>query len=289
MSFCDVAVVMLAHNGEEYTKYALESILAAATKPWEIFLVDNASSDNTPALFKQFTPLLRRAGIKVHSWRNKENKGCSLARNEAWEKVTSRYTVFMDNDAAVCSRDWLARFITCFDEHPKLRILGGKMIYPWHPHPIQSAGVLISPLGRIAFRGRGAERNDPRFQAFWPAWGLISACWMMRTDLRDEVGYLDETFHPVQYEDLDLCIRTRLAGWEVAYTPLVEIYHFEGITTAAVGDEEYKANIARNSLKFRERYHKLFKTFADDTPPEEFRWLPRNELGLTGKLNLSIR
>jgi GT2 family glycosyltransferase len=289
MSFCDVAVVILAHNGEEYTKFALDSILAAGNKPWEIFLVDNASSDSTPELIKQYTKLLEKAGIKVHTWRNDYNKGCSLARNEAWEKVNSRYTVFMDNDAAVCSRDWLARFITCFDEHPKLRILGGKMIYPFKPHPIQSAGVIINPLGRVAFRGRGAARNAPQYQAFWQTWGLISACWMMRTDLREDVGYLDETFHPVQYEDLDLCIRTRLAGWEVAYTPLVEIYHFEGMTTEALGEDNYKTNIAKNSLKFRERYHELFKTFADDIPAEEFRWLPKNELGLTDTLDLSIR
>ncbi len=289
MSFCDVAVVILAHNGEEYTKYALDSILAAATKPWEIFLVDNASSDNTPALFKQYSKIYNQAGIKVHSWRNSENLGCSLARNQAWEKVSSRYTVFMDNDAAVCSRDWLARFITCFDEHPKLRILGGKMIYPYEPHPIQCAGVVISPLGRVAFRGRGEERQDPAYQAFWPAWGLISACWMMRTDLRDEVGYLDESFHPVQYEDLDLCLRTRLAGWEVAYTPLVEMYHFEGMTTNAVGDVQYQSNIAKNSLKFREKYHELFKTFPDELPAEQFRWRNSAEFGMSNKLNLNIR
>ena len=287
MSFCDVSIVMLAHNGVNFTRHALASILQAKTLPWEIFLVDNASEDDTPDLIRDFTPRLEKAGIRLQTWRNAENLGCSLARNQAWEKATAKYTVLMDNDAAVCTSDWLARLIATFDRHPNLAILGPKMIYPYRPHPIQCAGVSISRLGRIAFRGRGANRQDPRYQQFWPTWALISATWMMKTDLRNTVGWLDELFHPVQYEDLDLCVRTRLAGFDVAYSPEVEMYHFEGITTASFGQEEYKVNIARNSLKFRERYHQLFKTFTEELPPEEYHWLARAELGLRPELDLT--
>jgi len=287
MSFCDVSIVMLAHNGVDFTRHALTSILQAKTLPWEIFLVDNASEDDTPNLIRDFTPRLEKAGIRVHTWRNAENLGCSLARNQAWEKATSKYTVFMDNDAVVCTSDWLVRLITIFDQRPNLGILGPKIIYPYRPHPIQCAGVSINRMGRVAFRGRGAERHDPRYQQFWLTWSLISATWLMKTDLRDSVGMLDELFHPVQYEDLDLCIRARLAGFEVAYTPEVEMYHFEGITTASFGQDEYKVNIARNSLKFRERYHQLFKTFTEELPADEYRWLKRPELGLRPELDLT--
>lgn len=286
MAFCDVSIVMLAHNGVQFTRHALESILAADTLPWEMFLVDNFSDDGTPELIAEFSPRFQKAGIKFITWRNSENKGCSLARNEAWVKATSKYTVFMDNDAVVCTKNWLEQLIRVFDENPKMGILGAKMIYPYLPHKIQCAGVAISPLGRVAFRGRGADRYDPRYQELWQTWALISACWLMRTDLRDSVGLLDELFHPVQYEDLDLCVRAKLAGFEVAYCPSVEMFHFEGITTASFGKDEYAVNIARNSLKFRERYHKLFKTFTDTVPQEEYRWLKRSELGLLPELDL---
>ena len=289
MSFCEVGIVMLAHNGADFTRYALEGILSAETKPQEMFLVDNCSADATPDLIQEFAPRFVAAGITFTTWRNDENKGCSLARNEAWEKVKSQYTVFLDNDCVVCSKEWLRLFIDEFAAHPKLGVIGPKIIYPYQPHKIQCAGVSISRLGRVAFRGRGADRDDPRYQSYWNTWSLISACWMMRTDLRESVGYLDELFHPVQYEDLDLCVRARLKGFEVAYTPKVEMYHFEGITTASFGAEEYKVNIARNSLKFRERYHKLFKTFdpADELPAEEYRWLRHAELGLRMELDLT--
>ena len=287
MSFQNAAIVMLAHNGEHFTRHALESILAAQSLPREMFLVDNASEDGTPALIREFQPRFEQAGIAFTTWRNAENKGCSLARNEPWAKVTMPYTVFMDNDTAVRTSRWLEHFIHCFEEHKNLGVVGAKMVYPYLPHKIQCAGVSISRLGRVAFRGRGADIDDPRYQSYWPTWSLISACWLMRTDLRETVGYLDELFHPVQYEDLDLCVRARLKGYEVAYTPNVEMYHFEGITTASFGKEEYKVNIARNSLKFRERYHALFKDFTDELPPEEYRWLLRSELGLRPELDLT--
>lgn len=289
MEYVDCGIVVLAHNGVDFTRCCLDSILGADTLPRELFLVDNASDDETPVLFERALPRFREAGVAVVTWRNRENKGCSLARNEAWERITMPYAVFMDNDAAVCTRDWLARLEKTFHEHDELGILGPKMIYPYKPHPVQCAGVSINRLGRIAFRGRGQRRDDPRYGTYWKTWALISACWMMRTSLRDDVGYLDEHFHPVQYEDLDLCVRARLAGYEVAYTPDVEMYHFEGITTASFGENTYRRTIARNSLKFRERYHDLFRTFEDELPADEYRWLQRDELGLQPELDLSYR
>jgi GT2 family glycosyltransferase len=111
----------------------------------------------------------------------------------------------------------------------------------------------------------------------------------MRTDLRDTVGMLDELFHPVQYEDLDLCLRARDQGWDVRYTPSVEIYHFEGITTASFGQKEYRRNIVRNSSRFRQRWQHCFPQLPPDPqiPGLEFRWLERDELGLEQELDLS--
>lgn len=118
MPIQDCAIVMLAHNGAEFTVHALQSILRAEDLPREIFLVDNGSDDSTPELFAEAIPRLETAGVAVTSWRNEENKGCSLARNEAWEKVTAAYTVLMDNDAAVCTSTWLSRFMAEFGRRP---------------------------------------------------------------------------------------------------------------------------------------------------------------------------
>ena len=287
MTTSDCAIVILAHNGVDFTKACVESILGALVAPTELFLVDNGSTDGTPQLVAELEPRIRAAGIRFETWRNSENKGCSEARNDAWAKVTCPYTVLLDNDTAVCTPDWLARLQAAMEASLRLGILGTKMIYPYEPHPIQCAGVGVSPLGRIAFRGRGKARGEARFCQFREVHALISACWIMRTDLRTSVGYLDEIFHPVQYEDLDLCLRAEQAGFTVAYTPEVEMYHFEGITTASFGQKEYRRNIAKNSLKFRERWHHVYRTYEEELPADEYRWLERDELGLRPELDLA--
>lgn len=288
MSYCDASIVILAHNGVRFTQYCLESLLASPTKPRELFLVDNASTDRTPELIAEAEPRFLETGVRFVTWRNSENKGCSLARNEAWERATSTYTVFLDNDVAVCTRDWLQRLVGKMHSRSDLAVLGPKMIYPFKPHPIQCAGVSLTPLGRVCFRGRGRARFHPRFCRPRRVPALISACWIMRTRLCHEIGYLDELFHPVQYEDLDFCLRAVRAGWQVAYTPEVEMYHFEGITTESFGGDSYRRNVARNSTRFRQRWHDLFPRVAEDLPPDDLRWLSREEMGLTPDLEVSF-
>jgi GT2 family glycosyltransferase len=289
MAVCDCSIVILAHNGKDFTRTCLESVLRSADLPRELFLVDNASTDATPELVEAFAPLFRQQGVRFVTWRNRENKGCSLARNEAWEQATATWTLFMDNDTAVCTPDWLSRLQGYMTAHPDTALTGPKLIYPYRPHPVQCAGVSFNPLGRVCFRGRGDGRGAPPWAQDQSVHALISACWIMRTDLRDTVGMLDELFHPVQYEDLDLCLRARDQGWDVRYTPSVEIYHFEGITTASFGQKEYRRNIVRNSSRFRQRWQHCFPQLPPDPqiPGLEFRWLERDELGLEQELDLS--
>lgn len=282
----DCSIVILAHNGAHFTRYCLRSLGRASTLPRQLLLVDNASADDTPAVIAAEIPELRRAGIEVATWRNAENLGCSLARNQAWEQAAGEYVVFLDNDAAVRSRDWLAGLAGALQADPRLAIVGPKLVYPFLPHPIQCAGVAINPLGRIRFRGRGRPLQDPAYAQPARVPALISACWMMRNRLLREIGGLDELFHPVQYEDLDLCLRANQAGYHCAYLPTVEMYHFEGRTTAAEGKPAYQRNIAEQSAKFRRKWRDTLKNYPPD--PEDYRWLADAELGLGQELDLSL-
>ncbi|NOY79384.1 MAG: glycosyltransferase [Kiritimatiellaeota bacterium] len=282
------SLVMLAHNGHAFTRTCLESLLRAGDMPGEFFLIDNGSTDATPDLIAEFAPRFEDAGVRFVTWRNEQNKGCSQARNEAWERAAGRYVVFMDNDTAACTRNWLSLLAKSLDDAPEAALAGPKLIYPFRPHPIQCAGVSFNRLGRVAFRGRGRPRHTPQFSFRRSVPALISACWIMRNDLRHTIGMLDRLFHPVQYEDLDLCLRARRAGFDVLYNPTVEMYHFEGITTAAVGATEYRRNIARNSARFRERWHEVFPVFEDDLAPGDYRWISRRELGLRPELDLTL-
>jgi GT2 family glycosyltransferase len=222
----------------------------------------------------------------VTSWRNPEHLGCSEARNQAWEHATTRYVVFLDNDCVVRSRDWLELLVAEFATDAELGIVGPKLLYPFRPHKIQCAGVSINPVGRVRFCGRGEPRESAEFAIRREVVALISACWMMRNDLRESIGMLDPLFHPVQYEDLDLCMRVNAAGMHCAYTPSVEMYHFEGTTTAAKGDAAYQRVIVANSAKFRKKWREAIRQLPAD--PADFRWRAHSEMDLGSEIDLRV-
>lgn len=282
----DCSIIMLAHNGVEFTRRAFENLLRAQTLPAEFVFADNGSTDSTHEAPEEFADRFKAEGVIFTPMRNEENLGCSLARNLAWEKTTRPYTVFMDNDTAVCTSDWLHRFKDEMDADAHLGVLGPKLIYPYKPHTIQCAGCAINPKGRVRFRGRGAGRYDVQYAQHAVVPVLISACWITRRKFLDELGGLDELFHPVQYEDLDFCMKVNQTGGFCAYTPEVEIYHFEGVTTASFGQKTYQRNIAEQSMKFKKRWMDVIRTYPED--PSDYRWLADEELGLEPGLELNV-
>ena len=282
-----VSIIILGHNGADLTELCLNSILKSESLPKELIFVNNGSTDSTPDLINSLKVTFDEAGIDFKLITNEDNLGCSLARNLGWKEATQPYVVFMDNDTHVCTKNWLKHFTEKMDANPKLGVLGAKMIYPFKPHNIQCAGVDISKLGRIRFRGRGQNRHEPEFNEFIKVPVLISACWIKRREFLEDLGGLDEHFHPVQYEDFDLCMKANQAGYYCAYTPEVEIYHFEGKTTASFGKENYQRNIVEQSLKFRQRWTKEIRTFPEHKEID-FTWLADSELGLTNELNLEM-
>lgn len=286
MQHADIAVVVLAHNGRPYSEQCLASLLRSNPLPQELFLVDNGSTDGTGELFAQIAVQATALGMCVYTWSNDENKGCSAARNDAWRMATTGYVMFLDNDTVVRRRDWLAQLQAVLDADSGVALVGPKLVYPHKPHPIQCAGVMVNPHGRVRFRGRGQPIDATEFAQPADVHALISACWLMRNSLRDTVGVLDELFHPVQYEDLDLCFRAREAGYQCRYSPCTEVYHFEGKSTAASGKHLYQRVIAENSTKFRCKWRDQIRQLPPD--PSDYRWLEDEELGLSHDIDTTI-
>ena len=180
--------------------------------------------------------------------------------------------MFLDNDVAPRTRDWLPRLAAGLESHPRAALMGPKLLYPLPPHAIQCAGVGISRRGHVCFRGRGEPRGDPRVNRPEAVQCLISACLLARADLVRESGGFDEAFNPVQFEDFDLCYRLRSRGWEARYLPEVEMYHVESVTTqGGPARLTNPAVVVRNGLTFQRRWRQLFA--QEDGPAEDAcRW-----------------
>jgi GT2 family glycosyltransferase len=261
-----ISIIILACNKAEYTRLALRGLRESTFPDVETILVDNGSSDNTPEVFAEHA-----AAAEAKGWTTKlisfpENIGAIAGRNRALTEATGDYIVFMDNDVVIGVRSFLEKLVRRFEEQPDVGIIGPKILFAAPPHLIQCAGCEVCRGGRVNFLGRGKPGDTPEFNRLREVQCLISACWIMKREVRDKVGELDMLFHPVQFEDIDYCYRAREAGYRVLYDPSVFVYHFENVTTDGTPSLNYTYLTVKNGVKFKQKW---LQVFAKENGPED--------------------
>lgn len=265
------SIITLTFNKLNYTRKCMESVLATTGADYEVIAVDNGSTDGTQDYLRQAAADFAKKGMELRTILNMANVGSPAGRNQAMKVARGEHFVFMDNDVMVKDADWLVKLRAAMDADAKTAIAGPKIIYPFPPHLIQCAGVAISRTGRVQFRGRGepndaAEFNQPKFVQC-----LISACFMLKRALYEEIGEMDVDFSPLQFEDFDYCYRARERGHKVLYTPSVEVDHWESVTsegTPAIANREV---MLKNWLKFKRKWQHAF-AHEDGPPDSECVW-----------------
>ncbi|MHC4248011.1 MAG: glycosyltransferase family 2 protein [Planctomycetota bacterium] len=280
-----VGVVFLAHEQPRYVAAGLGSLTRDSGARLEAVVVDNGSGPEVGRVLDDFEREAAAAGHVVKRLRFDENVGAIRSRNEGLALVESEYVALIDSDCLARTQGWLAKMAAYLDAHADVGVVGPKLVYPWKPHAIQCAGCDVTRSGRVVFRGRGEPRGATEFADERDCPCLISACWLMRTRLWNELGPLDERFNPVQFEDIDWCYRARQAGWRVVYWPGVEMYHFEGTTTTRTPGIEYNSLTARNAVKFKRKWREVIEREGGmpdrEVPPwlKDVGWRPIEEVG----------
>ena len=268
------SLIVVSYNKRPYTELCLRGQLACTPPAGQIIVVDNGSTDGSLEVFDEELEVdSETSGVEFVLIRNASNLGACTARNQGLEVARGDYVAFMDNDVVVRHRDWLARLRAVLDEDEKVGICGPKLLFPFPPYDIECAGAAISRNGRVQYRGRGQAAAAPEWSRAVEVQCLISACWLMKKSVVDEVGSLDEIYNPAQFEDFDFCYRAREHGWRVLYEPTAEMYHFESVTTDGSADVIYKYVTIKNWQTFKGRWRHMFEK-EDGPPDEECQWQP---------------
>ncbi len=271
-----VSLILLHHNKAHYSRACLHSLLRSNYRPLQIINVDNGSQDETPRVLDEWERLAHAHDVQTKRLNFGSNVGAVAGRNAALEIAEGDFLGFLDNDMLLAQVDWLERLLSFFSlpENHRCGIVAPKLLFPWSPFAIECCGVGVSKQGRIQYLGRG-EASENWTQPF-EVQCLISAAWLMRRALVQQIGVLDEIYSPVQYEDLDFCYRARQAGWSCCVQPQAHMYHFEHTTTAGSGDINFKYVTTKNGITFKKRWSQMFKYEAG---PEEaqtaWRELPK--------------
>ncbi|HEX6828346.1 MAG TPA: glycosyltransferase family 2 protein, partial [Burkholderiales bacterium] len=135
-------------------------------------------------------------------------------------------------------------------------VVGAKLLYP--EELVQHAGVLLNVTGVAGHAHAYYLRDDPGYfgravlaQDFMAVTG---ACMMVRRDIYEALGGLDEENLAVAFNDVDFCLRVREAGHRVVWTPDALLYHHESVSRGAEDTPEKKTRFAREKAYMRHRW-----------------------------------
>jgi GT2 family glycosyltransferase len=211
-----VSIIIVTYNNAHYTYQCLRSLLADSPPPYEVLLVDNASSDKTPLLLGKI-----RNAVVI---RNTRNQFFPHACNQGARAARGKYLLFLNNDVFVhpgCI-SWLVKTV---DSDPNIGASGAKLV--WRNGLLQEAGSIIWRDGSTLGYGRGDDPSKPEYCYTRDVDYCSAACLIVRRDVFEKLGGFDEDFSPGYYEDTDLCVRLWDAGFRVVYQPLAVATHIE--------------------------------------------------------------
>src|SRR6266542_354227 len=148
-----VSIILLFYNRAEASLQCMETITAGAGDlPFEVVIVNNASTDETSALLDR----VRNAKIIHNSVNNGFGEGC----NQAVDLAVGKYLLFLNNDTQLMPNS-LKTMVDTFDTEKNIGGVGGKLIFP--DGRLQEAGSIIWRDGSCLGYGRFEDPFKPEF------------------------------------------------------------------------------------------------------------------------------
>lgn len=209
-----VSIVILNWNGWVDTIECLDSLGYLKYEPFEIIVVDNASTDDSVKQIKSRFPEVKVIENSENSGFSKGNNlGIRLAMNGA-----AKYVWLLNNDTTV-SDTALKELVETAENNPLLGIVGSVLYEYDQPGVVQAWGggdfnVLLSTTSHYKFPSNKIEH-------------IIGASMFIRRQVLEEVGMLDETFFFFM-EDTEYSRRVKSLGWQLGVANRSRVYHKGG-------------------------------------------------------------
>jgi GT2 family glycosyltransferase/predicted Zn-dependent protease len=270
------SIIILCCNQLDYTRTCLESLLRHTRPPYEIVLVDNASTDGTPAFLEEFRH--RPGPSRVEILRNETNRGFPAGCNQGLARARGRYLVFLNNDTLVTA-GWLDGLVAvALLDWPSVGLVG----------PVTNNAPDAQRV-RIPY---STPNEVDAFAADWHARfagqtlavrRLTGFCLLVRREVLDRIGSFDERFGMGFFEDDDLCVRAREAGFRLLIAQDVFIHHFGNRTFQGMGFDT-RQRLEENFERFRNKWGADYAAgyrLPPPLPPPETPSVPAEPLAVS--------
>lgn len=264
------AIVILNWNTEGFLKRFLPGLLQSVSKEEgaEVIVADNASSDGSVRMLETEFPQVRRIVFGT-------NLGFTGGYNKAFDAIVPEtpagsqeedgpeYFVLINSDIEVTD-GWLAPLTEWMDTHPSCGACAPKLHGIPDRDRFEYAGAAGGYMDRFGYpfcRGRvmgRTEKDEGQYDTPQNVFWATGACLMVRSSLFRKLGGLDPRFF-AHMEEIDLCWRMQLEGYEVTVVPQSLVYHVGGGTLPQSSPFKLYLNYRNNLLMLG---NNLGKTFA---------------------------
>jgi GT2 family glycosyltransferase len=255
----EVSIVIVSWNTRQMLLDALRTFLPMRGFAGETIVVDNDSKDGSAEAVEQHWP-----GVRVI--RNPRNLGFAGGVNVGLRAATRPLVLLLNTDTLVVG-DAIPRLLAYAAAHPEAGIIGPRVMnrdgtlqtsvwrFPSLRNMLLSSTYLYKLFARSAWANRermaGVDLSTPR-----PVDAVSGCCFLIRRQVLDQVGYLDEGYF-MYAEETDLCLRAQRAGFQVHYAPVGEIVHFGG-GSSRLQSRRCFLEYRRSMLRFFRKHHGRF-------------------------------
>lgn len=265
-----ISIIVLAYNQLLYTQKCLESVERHTHTPYELIVVDNASTDGTDDYLISFRKQWRTSpkenpdvpgsycqAIKLII--NSENLGFAAGNNAGIAIAEGDYIVLLNNDVVV-TPSWIEKLLKCTKKDQKIGIVGPMTNYVSGPQICQEVAYDTTSLeGLNEFATLWGRQHEGETFSFWR---IVGFCMLIDRSVINKIGGLDTCYHIGGFEDDDFCVRAAIAGFKSAIVKDCFIHHY-GSKSINSPELDYSKIFIKNYELFKRKWgwsvEKLFE------------------------------
>jgi len=247
-----VSIIIPNRDNASLLRNCLSSIMERTTYDnYEIIIVENNSTDiATKNLYKE---LERYNNIHIVVWEKKEFNFSEIC-NFGFSHANGKQLIFLNNDIEIITPNWIEEMLM-YCQRDDVGAVGAKLYFS--NRSIQHAGIVLgiegtaghilygAPFGTVGYMGK--------LQIVQNISAVTGACMMVKRKVFEDVGLFSLEF-PNSFNDVDLCIRIKKAGYLIVWTPYSEAYHFESRSRGYNVTRERKRKLAAEMALFKAKW-----------------------------------
>lgn len=251
-----VSIIIPNKDNISLLRNCLSSVIEKTTySNYEVIVVENNSTKDST--FAYYEELKQYPNINIVYW---EGKGFNYSEicNFGAQNANGQQLVFLNNDIEIITPNWIEEMLM-YSQRSDVGAVGIKLYFL--NSSVQHAGMVLG-LGGIAghiYLGAPYENIGfmAKLQIVQNMSAVTAACMMIKKSVFEEVGFFDKEFTD-SFNDIDLCLKARKAGYLIVWTPYAEAYHLESRSRGYNTTPKKRRMRSRETALIKSRWGKEF-------------------------------